>query len=1002
MSEEKKISIEDLEELFDDDNTSTTSRISLSDFKPLVILNLRWFAVSVVVCLLIAGAYLYWGKPSVIITGKMQLQESKKESGMSASLAALSSSIPFGLGSGIGGGTSGDAEMEIMKSTLMIRDVVTDLNLHTEYRFSSWGRSKLLYNDQPVNVSLDKTHLDWFDNELPLTVHKIELKIRKNADGYTVDGTLIANKEETDLPSQQFANLPATVKTDVGTITIIDNKFLAPKHQTLYADGYTIKVTIVPPMVAANSFLKKLEIEPASKKVSTILALSLKDESAIRGIAFIDKLAEVYNRRANEFKNEQLMKTDAFVNERLAKVDVELGSSDAEWENSKVRYQVTDPSVDAEDVITKRSEYESQLVNFGTQIQLQDYLSEYVNNAANLFELIPVNVGVYGGDAIPMINHHNSLVTQRKEMLKSLSEKSPAVKRITSTIEELHPSIQTAMARDRQSLLIKRQTVEREYNKYNGRVSNAPKMERALTEIGRQRNIKQSVYLVMLQKREETAMELANIAEKGKLIDQTQVDPTSASPKKKVVLLAAVLLGFFIPFGILLFIKLFRSTVVTRQDIESLTSLPVIGTIPPGDDSEAIRTLRTNLMQSLKPDYKVILIASEADGDGKTYIANQLATSLASINKKALCLNLDLRDGRDQKAHPADYLASDEFANKIKELRESYDYVILDSPSISRFNDAYQIAQYADTTCYVVKAGITSKAIVSSLEKNQRLPNLSIIINAIDISKKKFRYLYKYCSVVFLSAIMLTSCGSTEKVAYFQNHQSIDLALSKGLYDAKIMPKDILQIRVFTMTSVASEPFNLIKGITQTGSTVNQDESSVYNYLVDNDGNISFPIIGTLHLGGMTKNQAEDFIKSKIAPYLASEENPIVHVRMVNYKYTVIGEVNRPGMFTAKNEKINIIEALAQAGDLTLFGERDKIFLIRENAEGQKEYHQLNINDASIISSPYYYLQQNDIVYVEPNKSKARNAYFSTASSMWLTITSALMSITTLVIAIAK
>ena len=135
---------------------------------------------------------------------------------------------------------------------------------------------------------------------------------------------------------------------------------------------------------------------------------------------------------------------------------------------------------------------------------------------------------------------------------------------------------------------------------------------------------------------------------------------------------------------------------------------------------------------------------------------------------------------------------------------------------------------------------------------------------------------------------------------------------------------------------------------------------------------------------------------------MSETEDFLVHVRMINYKYSVIGEVKNPGMFTTQNEKVNIIEAIAQAGDLTLYGERDKIFLIRENSDGQKEFHQLNINDANIISSPYYYLQQNDIIYVEPNKTMARSSYFSTSTGMWFSLTSAIMSVTTFIIALSK
>lgn len=258
-------------------------------------------------------------------------------------------------------------------------------------------------------------------------------------------------------------------------------------------------------------------------------------------------------------------------------------------------------------------------------------------------------------------------------------------------------------------------------------------------------------------------------------------------------------------------------------------------------------------------------------------------------------------------------------------------------------------------------------------------------------------------SFLFVFSLLLTSCMSTKNVTYFQNKDQIDATLSKQLYDAKIMPKDILQIQVFSMTPEASDPFNLLKGSSAaSSSTSNTNQNSVFNYLVDNDGNVVMPIIGQLHLGGLTKNEAEELIKGKIKPYLSETENVVVHVRMMNYKYAVLGGVNAPGLYTTQNEKVSILEAIAQAGDLTTFAYRDRIFLIRENSDGQKEYHQLNLNDANIISSPYYYLQQNDVIYVEPRKIEARNAFISANTSVWFSITSALMSIATFILALSK
>lgn len=267
---------------------------------------------------------------------------------------------------------------------------------------------------------------------------------------------------------------------------------------------------------------------------------------------------------------------------------------------------------------------------------------------------------------------------------------------------------------------------------------------------------------------------------------------------------------------------------------------------------------------------------------------------------------------------------------------------------------------------------------------------------------KNYKYMIRNSSFVVLAMFLLSGCMSTKKVPYFQNKDEIDVALTKYLYDAKIMPKDILQIRVFSTTPDAEAQFNLSKTTEMKNNTSTADQGSVYDYVVDNDGNIVFPVVGEITVGGLTKKEAENLIQSKIAPYMAEKENYMVHVHQLNYKYSVLGEVRRPGMFTSQSEKITILEAIAQAGDLTLYGERDKVYLIREDSHGQKEFHRLNLNDANIVSSPYYYLQQNDVVYVEPNKAQARSSYFSSTSSMWLSVVSALTSISTLIIAITK
>ena len=257
--------------------------------------------------------------------------------------------------------------------------------------------------------------------------------------------------------------------------------------------------------------------------------------------------------------------------------------------------------------------------------------------------------------------------------------------------------------------------------------------------------------------------------------------------------------------------------------------------------------------------------------------------------------------------------------------------------------------------------------------------------------------------VLFVAIYGLTSCANSKNVAYIQNSNMVDLSESAFLYDARIMPKDVLTITVNTVNPEASAPFNLSVPTSfnnQTRSTYSQPV--LQTYLVDNSGTIEFPVLGTLQVGGLTKSECEKLIHDKLRPYLNAKENPVVTVRMANYKISVLGEVNRPGVFTVNNEKINIFEALAQAGDLTIYGVRDNVKLIRENQKGKKEIVTIVLNDANIINSPYYYLQQNDILYVEPNKVKARNSSVGTTTTLWFSATSIMVSLASLLYNILK
>lgn len=261
----------------------------------------------------------------------------------------------------------------------------------------------------------------------------------------------------------------------------------------------------------------------------------------------------------------------------------------------------------------------------------------------------------------------------------------------------------------------------------------------------------------------------------------------------------------------------------------------------------------------------------------------------------------------------------------------------------------------------------------------------------------------KVVCMLTLSTLLVSGCTSYQKSLYLQNEQVLNESLEGQLYDFRIMPKDELTIVVSTTDPEASAPFYRKIGQSKEGGNNNStgmQDANLLAYLVDNQGCIDFPVLGTIKVMGLTNRECEALIREKLQPYL--KETPNVTVRTSNYKFSVLGEVNAPGTYTTDAEKVTIFEALAQAGDMTLFSVRDDVQLLREDSTGIRRVYHLDLTQANIAQSPYFYLQQNDVLYVKPTKAKVNSNTFSGNASMWLTLLSVVTSITTFVLALTK
>ncbi len=252
-------------------------------------------------------------------------------------------------------------------------------------------------------------------------------------------------------------------------------------------------------------------------------------------------------------------------------------------------------------------------------------------------------------------------------------------------------------------------------------------------------------------------------------------------------------------------------------------------------------------------------------------------------------------------------------------------------------------------------------------------------------------------------AAMFSGCVMTKQVAYFQNMDSVDISKRVDVPEVRVKTNDELTILVSSITPEAAEPFNMNLSSKMTSSSMSNTDAGrgMYSYIVDKHGDINFPVVGKINVLGLTRPEVEDKITEKIKPYFAESENPVVKVRFSSFKITIIGEVSGSKIVNVTNERISIIEALAQAGDLSVYGKRPNILLVRENSKGEKMAVRYNLNDANIFNSPFYYLEQNDIIYVEPQKAKARSADVS-SYTFWTPISSVLISLATLAVSLTK
>ena len=770
------------ENLYDELYTEQEEQV---DYKALFfkyLIHWKWFVASIVVCLIGGWIYLHYTTPVYSITGSVIIKDNKKNNSVSTGLADLED---LGFYSST---NNFDNEVEVLHSRTLLKKVVEELDLYINYRTRENLRPVELYKDTPVKVWLTPEEAE----KLPNGAAVLEVVLKPG--GKLSVSTEIDEQEF----KQDFNKLPALLTTPYGTFSF------TPGDSAIVEKEQEITVTVAAPRIMANGYANALSVEPTSK-TTTIAQITLQNTSPQRGVDFINKLIEIYNRDANDDKNEVASKTAEFIDERIKIINGELGTTEKELETFKRDAGLTDLKSDAQLALSENSEYEKKRAENSTQLRLVQFLSEYANNPDHAYEVLPVNVGLTDTGLTELINRYNEMLLERKRLLRTSSESNPVVVNLDASIRAMRSNVQTTILSVQKGLMITKADLERQAGKYAGRITSAPGQERQLVSISRQQEIKAGLYLMLLQKREENAITLASTANNARIVDEAQAELFPVSPKGKLIYLIAFVLGIAIPVGIIYIIELLRYKIEDRSDVEKLTTVPIIGDIPASDNmpkegsvvvrenqndmmAETFRNVRTNVQYMLGSNQKVVLITSTTSGEGKSFVAANLAISFALLGKKVVIVGLDIRKPEQNKAfqmshkedgitryladpehtdlmsllqqsnvtpnlyilpggaippNPTELVARDSLVQAVDRLKKEFDYVILDTAPIGMVTDTQLISRVADMSIYVCRAGYTPKAgylFINELRDHKKLPNLCTIINDVNIKTGKYGY----------------------------------------------------------------------------------------------------------------------------------------------------------------------------------------------------------------------------------------------------------------------